>query len=128
MNEITQEMKHLIATQLCFVATINPDGTPDLGPKGTMIVFDDHHLAFGELTGHQTWTNLVNGSKAAVAVVDRQAMKGFRFDGTPELVTSGEDYDRAVAMIRLPAPRAVVKIRVDKIYPFRFPYPDQPDS
>ena len=128
MITLTQEMKDLIATQLSFVATVNPDRTPNLGPKGTMIVFDDQHLAFSELAVQQTWINLLNGSRIAVAVVDRATMRGFRFSGTPELVYSGERYDRAVALIRMPSPKAVVIIAVDKIDKLGFPYPDQPDS
>ena len=33
MAKLTQEMKDLIGAQQCFVATVNPDGTPNIGPK-----------------------------------------------------------------------------------------------
>jgi hypothetical protein len=34
-----------------FVATSGEDGTPDIGPKGSMFVADAGHLAFLEYTG-----------------------------------------------------------------------------
>jgi predicted pyridoxine 5'-phosphate oxidase superfamily flavin-nucleotide-binding protein len=97
---IIRLMKEMIAAQQCFVATVNPDGTPNIGPKRTTRVLDDEHLAYNEVTGKQNWGNVGSGSKVAIAVADRENMKGFRFVGTPEVVTSGAIYNEAVAMIR----------------------------
>jgi predicted pyridoxine 5'-phosphate oxidase superfamily flavin-nucleotide-binding protein len=119
MALLTQEMKDLISTQQCFIATVNADGTPNVGPKRSTRVLDDEHLAFTEITGKRTWTNVLNGSKVAIAVVDRERVKGYRFLGTPEVVKAGELYDQAAAAMKargLPAPKAVVKVKVDKIY------------
>lgn len=33
MAKLTQEMKEMIATQQCFIATVNADGTPNVAPK-----------------------------------------------------------------------------------------------
>ncbi|MBK9940713.1 MAG: pyridoxamine 5'-phosphate oxidase family protein [Kouleothrix sp.] len=47
MPILTPEMKRLLDEQrLGFVATVCPDGTPNLSPKGTTIVWDDDHLVF----------------------------------------------------------------------------------
>lgn len=119
MAKLTQEMKDLITAQQCFVATVNPDGTPNIGPKRSTRVLDDEHIAFSEVTANQTWKNVQNGSKAAIAVVDREKLKGFRFTGTPEAITSGPIFQQAVAMTQqagLRAPTAVVRVKIDKIY------------
>jgi uncharacterized protein len=125
MAKLTQEMKELIAVQQCFVATVNPDSTPNIGPKRSTRVLDDDHLAFTEVTGNQTWRNVQRGSRVAIAVVDRETMKGFRFVGSPELITSGEVFDQAGAALRargIMAPvKAVVRIRVDGIYNLGMP-------
>ncbi len=81
MAKLTQEMKELIGAQQCFVATVNPDGTPSIGPKRSTRVLDDEHLAFTEVTGNQTWRNVRRGSRVAIAAVDRETLKGFRFVG-----------------------------------------------
>ncbi len=41
MAKLTQEMKDLTASQQCFVATVNADGTPNAGPKrSTRVILD----------------------------------------------------------------------------------------
>lgn len=120
MAVLTQEMKELVANFQCFVATVNPDGTPNVGPKRSTRVLDDEHLAYNEVTARQSWANVTAGSKVAIAVVDRETMRGYRFVGIPEVITSGELFDQAVAMMRargMAAPlTAVVTVRVDQIY------------
>ena len=44
-------------------------------------MLDDEHLAFTEVTGNQTWRNVRRGSRVAIAAVDRETLKGFRFVG-----------------------------------------------
>lgn len=44
---LTEDMKRIVAEQkLAFVATVCPDGTANLSPKGTIAVWDDTHLVF----------------------------------------------------------------------------------
>ena len=35
--------------RLCYVATVTPDGKPNLSPKGSLRVVDDDHLAFADI-------------------------------------------------------------------------------
>ena len=43
---LTSDMKRVVQEQrLAFVATVCPDGTPYVSPKGTLAVWDDDHLA-----------------------------------------------------------------------------------
>ncbi len=129
MAKLTREMKEMIAAQQCFVATVNADGTPNVGPKRSTRVLDDEHLLYNEVTGKQTWSNVGSGSKVAIAVVDREHLTGFRFVGTPEVVTSGKIYNEAVAMMQkagMPPPKAVVKVRLDKIYNLGVPGAGEP--
>ncbi|MDY6892828.1 MAG: pyridoxamine 5'-phosphate oxidase family protein [Chloroflexota bacterium] len=119
MAKLTQEMKDLIAAQQCYVATVNPDGTPNVGPKRSTRVLDDEHIVFNEGTGRQTWGNIERGSKVAIAVADRDKLQGYRFLGTPEAIVSGSLYDEAAAMMQqlgVPPPKAVIKVKIDKIY------------
>ncbi len=120
MAKLTDAMKELVETQQCFIATVNPDGTPNVGPKRSTRVLDDEHLMFTEVTGQHTWTNVQAGSQVAIGVVDRERMVGFRFVGTPEVVTSGPLFDKATEMMRsrgIMAPvKGVVTIKVEEIY------------
>lgn len=127
MARLTEEMKALVANQQAFVATASPEGIPNIGPKGSVRVLDDEHIAFFEVTGKRTYENLKSNPNIAIAVLDRENMKGFRFVGKAELVTGGELYQqekqRAEAMKLPTAPVAAVRVKVDEIYSIGVPEP-----
>lgn len=119
MAKLTQEMKEMIASQQCFHATISKDGIPNNAPKRSTRVFNDETLIFSEGTGGRTYQNILDGSKVAVAVVNRDIIDGFRFIGTPEVLTSGELYDKSAEMsvqAGMPKPKAVILIKIDEIH------------
>ena len=120
MTKLTQQMKDLIAAQQCYVATVNADGTPNIGPKRSTRVFDNDHLVFSEITGKQTWANVSRGSKVAIAVADRDKRIGFRFVGTPEVITAGPAFDQAAEMMKkvgMNAPlKGLVKVAIENIF------------
>ncbi len=119
MAELTQAMKDIIASQQCFIATVNEDGTPNVGPKRSTRVLNDTTLIFNEGTAGSTYRNVLAGSKVAIAVVDREVNDGYRFVGKPEVLTEGEVYEQAaemsVKMGRL-KPAAVVLVHLEQIH------------
>ena len=118
MATLTQEMKDMIATQQCFIGTVNAEGTPNVAPKRSTRVLSDDSLIFTEGTGGTTYTNIKGGSKVSVAVVNRDILDGYRFIGTPLLHDSGELYEQAAAMsakLGMPKPYAVVVIHISEI-------------
>ncbi|WDF82567.1 pyridoxamine 5'-phosphate oxidase family protein [Lacticaseibacillus pabuli] len=118
MATLTDDMQQMIGAQLNFLATADENGKPQVGPKGTMRVLDEHHLIYNEQTGHHAWHNLHVNPRAAVASVDHPAMKGYRFEGPVEFHDDDQVYKDAVAFAEarhLPAVIAAVVITVDKI-------------
>ncbi|OHU07281.1 pyridoxamine 5'-phosphate oxidase family protein [Mycobacterium syngnathidarum] len=116
---LTEPMKAMLATQLPIVASVTDSGTPNVGPKRSLRVYGDGSLIFNENTGGQTLTNIRNGSKIAVAVIDRDALDGFRFLGTPTLHDSGPAFDNAVAFATdrgMKSPHYAVVVTIDTIY------------
>ena len=119
MATLTQEMKDMIATQQCFVGTVNEDGTPNVAPKRSTRVLSDNSLIFTEGTGGATYANIKRGSKVAVSVVNRELLDGYRFVGTASLQESGELYEQAAAMsvkLGMRKPLAVVIIQILEIH------------
>lgn len=119
MAVLTQAMKDMIATQLSFLATTDGQGHPQVGPKGTMRVFDDEHLIYNEHTGKQAWQNVEHGSSVAVAVVDHPNFKGFRFEGVVEVHQGDQIYEDAAAYAadhKLPKPVAANIINIQRVY------------
>lgn len=96
MNELNDEMKKMLAKQLPVQATSSPNGVPDIGPKRSLRLYDDRTLIYNENTGGQTLKNIKAGSKMAVVVIDREALDGYRFVGTPELFLAGKPFDDAL--------------------------------
>ena len=87
MGILTDDMKRVITEQrLGFVATVDADGTPNLSPKGTMVVLDDDHILFGDLRSPGTIGNLRANPAVEVNFVDPFARTGYRFKGTAAYV------------------------------------------
>ncbi len=79
---LADDMKRLVdEQQLGFCATVGPDGSPNLSPKGSTRVWDDDHLFFADICSPQTIANLRSGSLIEVNVVDPFVRKGYRFKG-----------------------------------------------
>ena len=70
-----------------------PDGTPNLSPKGTPIVWDEEHLVFLHVHSPNTVANLAANPSIEVNVVDPILRKGYRFKGTAEVLTGGDVHD-----------------------------------
>src|SRR6266853_6685742 len=84
---LTADMKRLVGEQpLGFVATVSPDGTPNVSPKGTFAVIDDRTLAFADIRSPQTVRNLRANPRVEVNFVDPFVRKGYRFSGTATVV------------------------------------------
>jgi hypothetical protein len=118
MASITEEMKAFIKTHQAFVATVAPDGSPNIGPKGSLQVLDEEHLIYYELTGGDHYQNVQRNPKIAVAVADPETVQGYRFQGTAELVTEGPLYEKASRWAERAGfgpPKAVVTIKVEAI-------------
>lgn len=119
MASLTNEMKEMIATQQCFVATVSKSGMPNVAPKRSTRILNDDSLIFTEGTGGATFRNIQDGSPVSVAVVNREELDGYRFIGNPEILTGGELYDTAAEMslkMDFPKPYAVVIIHIEEIH------------
>ena len=119
MAQLTPQMKEMILTQQCFLATVSQEGVPNNAPKRSTRVFDDETLIFSEGTGGVTYKNILDGSRIAVAVVNRDILDGYRFLGTPEVFKDGGIYDRSAELslkAGLPKPKAVILIHIDEIH------------
>ena len=96
---LTDDMKQVVErVRLGFVATVCPDGTPNLSPKGTVCVADDDHLVFADLRSPGTIANLRSNPGMEINVVDVFNRKGYRFKGVAEVHDRGEVFDRFVEL------------------------------
>ena len=134
MGILTDDMKRVVRQQrIGFVATVCPDGTPNLSPKGTAAVWDDDHLLFADLASPVTMDNLRQNPSVEINLVDLFSRKGYRFKGVSHIVEKEkepelhgeihqayEQGERGVHQVRLPA-RAYVLVKVERALPLVSP-------
>ena len=126
MGVLTADMKRVVDEQrLGFVATVCPDGTPNLSPKGTTAVWDDDHLVFANIRSPGTIANLRQNPNVEVNVVDPFVRRGYRFKGIASILDVGALYDQALAFYRNRGSRSaiaeIVMIRVNTAQPIDSP-------
>ena len=80
---------------VCLVATIGPDG-PNVSPKGSLIIFDDNHLAYWERAKRKALDNLAHDPRVVVVYSNMKAFREkklqsavVRFYGTAKVHESG---------------------------------------
>jgi predicted pyridoxine 5'-phosphate oxidase superfamily flavin-nucleotide-binding protein len=101
MGILTDDMKRLVRGQrLGYVASISPDGSPNLSPKGSLTVWDDDHLVFADIESPHTIRNLVENPRTEVNVVDPFVRKGYRFRGRATVLRTGDAYWKILEMYK----------------------------
>ena len=101
MAMLTEDMKRVVREQrLGFYATVCEDGSPNLSPKGTTVVWDDEHIAFLHICSPGTVANLLGNPAVEINVVDPIVRKGYRFKGRASLNNDGDVFERGLALLR----------------------------
>ena len=127
MGILTDQMQRVVRAQrLGYTATVCPDGTPNLSPKGAFHVWDDEHLVFADIRSPGTIRNLRQNPAIEINVVDPFARKGYRFKGTGTV--HGQDDPRFAELEGFfrergtTSPiRAIVLVRVTRALPVTSP-------
>ena len=134
MGILTEDMKRVVSEQrLGFVATICPDGTPNLSPKGTTAVWDDDHIVFADIRSPATVSNLKRNPSTEINVVDPMVRKGYRFKGVASVVTEGALFERILDFYRTERNldegrtriRSFVLVKINEAMPLISPAYDQ---
>lgn len=120
MAKISDEIKHFLERQkLGFVATISPDNTPNVSPKGTILAWDDEHLIFADIRSPQTISNLENNPSVEINVVDPILRKGYRFKGKGMILKDNEEFSKILKFYEEKGIKskinAVVMVKVDTL-------------
>ena len=98
MVVITEEIKIFVNFQkLGYVATISDDNTPNLSPKGTIMVLDESHLVFADIQSPKTIENLEHNPSIEINVVDPFSRRGYRFKGIAEIISSGDKFNNIIS-------------------------------
>jgi uncharacterized protein len=112
MPILTDDMKRVVREQsLGFVATVCPNGTPNLSPKGTTSVLDDDRLVFADLCSPGTIRNLRWNPAVEINVIDPITRMGYRFKGRGEVHRDGPVFEEVMAFFDKERPLARSRVR-----------------
>jgi general stress protein 26 len=127
MIALTDQMREMIDNALangspCILATASAGGEPDIGYKGSMMVFDNESLAYWERTRRQHLKNVLENPKIVVLFRDPKTRVNFRFHGVATVHQNGATREQVMARTvkdeidKDPERKgAAVVIRVDKV-------------
>jgi predicted pyridoxine 5'-phosphate oxidase superfamily flavin-nucleotide-binding protein len=126
MSVLDARMKLVVERQrLGFVATVCPDGTPNLSPKGTTVVWNDDYLVFADIHSPGTVANLRSNPAVEINVVDPVVRKGYRFKGIARVLGDGALFDEILVFLRkrgVSSPiKHIVVVKVERALPLVSP-------
>lgn len=126
MGILTQEIKEFVKqTKLGFVATVCHDGTPNLSPKGTTIVWDDDHLVFADIHSPGTVNNLLVNPSIEINIVDVFTRKGYRFKGIGKVLSEGKLFEEISSFYKDGGSKYrinhIVLVKVEQVIPLMSP-------
>jgi len=92
---LDEDMKRVVEQQRpAYVASVCPDGSPNLSPKGTIAVWDDDRLVFAHIHSPRTAASIAAGNPIVeINVVDPLLRKGYRFKGPATVPRDGDIYE-----------------------------------
>jgi len=106
----------------CILATVSGKGEPDIGYKGSTMVFDNESLAYWERTRRQHLKNVQENPNVILLFRDPKTRVNWRFHGVATIHEKGPIRDQVMArtvkdeLDKDPERKgAAVVIRVDRI-------------
>mgnify|MGYP001415172172 CR=1 FL=1 len=128
MGIINKDMRDVVSrSMLSFVATVCPDGSPNLSPKSSLRVFDDNTIVFMDIASPQTVANLRFDPRIEINSIDFIRRRGYRFKGKAHIEQPGStifewlnDWLIKINGPGYPANRAIV-VNVERALPVLSP-------
>ncbi len=112
---------------LCWLATVDANGQPNVSPKEVWTIADDRHVVVANIASPVTVRNIGQQPQVCLSFVDVLVQKGFKLTGTArELLPAEADYAAwaapllAMAGDRIPV-RSVLLITVQTVQPIVAP-------
>ena len=112
---------------LCWLATVNENGQPNVSPKELFAVFDTEHLVIANIASPTSVRNIEVSPLVCVSFIDVFVQKGFKVTGAARNVRRQDtDFSRWSAPLKAKAgPRfpiqSVLVVRANAIKPILAP-------
>ncbi|MGD6932716.1 MAG: pyridoxamine 5'-phosphate oxidase family protein [Candidatus Bathyarchaeia archaeon] len=97
---LTQDMKDVLKSNICYFATSSQDGKPNVVPMGLVEPVDDSTIMIVDVRMNKTRRNLSENEQVAVAVTDSAKLLAYQLKGKANVITSGALFDTAVKLAK----------------------------
>jgi pyridoxine/pyridoxamine 5'-phosphate oxidase len=98
--EMMQAINNAITDRVpCLVGTASADGMPDVSYRGSMMAFDEEHLAFWERVKGESLANIEANPRVVVMYVNRETRANWRLYGEAQVVKDGELRERIMQRV-----------------------------
>ena len=112
---------------LCWLATVDDQGQPNVSPKEVWAIADDRHVVVANIASPVSVRNIARQPRVCLSFVDVLVQKGFKLQGTArELLPGDADFAEWSAPLlvmagdRIPL-RSVLLIKVQSVQPIVAP-------
>lgn len=122
--DVLRSARHSV---LCWLATVDEHGQPNVSPKEIWAVWDDQHLVIAHIASPTSVRNIAKRAKVCVSFIDVWVQKGFKVLGEARLVPKGHAEFSTWAAPLLPMAgerfplQAVVVVRATAVEPILAP-------
>jgi predicted pyridoxine 5'-phosphate oxidase superfamily flavin-nucleotide-binding protein len=112
---------------LCWLATVDACGQPNVSPKEIFAAFDTEHLVIAHIASPTSVRNIAANARVCVSFIDVFVQKGFKVSGTARTVSKHDsDFPRwSAPLVAMAGPRfpiqAVIVVRATAIEPILAP-------
>ena len=110
MVKLTPEMKEVFSKNKIFaVATASKKGIPNVAPMAMVQLVSDDTIWIGDNYMLKTLENVKENPHIAIYIWDPEKKKCFQIKGTVVVKTSGPDYEKIKAQIKVKGPHYPAK-------------------
>lgn len=106
---------------LCWLATVDADGAPNVSPKEMFVHHDNGKLLIANIASPASIKNLLSNPEVCVSFIEVFKQKGFKIKGTATYIVSGDalfdDYHarlRTLGGERFPI-LGVIEVTIDRV-------------
>jgi predicted pyridoxine 5'-phosphate oxidase superfamily flavin-nucleotide-binding protein len=86
-NEVRERARRSV---LCWLATVDDEGQPNVSPKEVWAIIDDRHVVVANIASPQTARNIALNPKVCLSFVDVLVQKGYKLVGHARAVSPHE--------------------------------------
>ena len=114
-TKLTDEQIEFFNSHLPYMATVNANGVPQVGPKASLKAIDASTIQYLEKTKGAAFENIKNGSKVALVAADVPSHTAVQVLATPHVHEDDEYAKKVVSGTDTPNAFVVV-LDIDEIF------------